>query len=41
MVDSIRAANPAATRDVAEYWLFCALAERDAVAAKMPAARSG
>jgi serine/threonine-protein kinase len=34
MVDSIRAENPAATRDVAEYWLFCALAERDAVAAK-------
>jgi serine/threonine-protein kinase len=33
MVDSIRAENPAATRDVAEYWLFCALAERDAVAA--------
>jgi serine/threonine protein kinase/Tfp pilus assembly protein PilF len=34
MVDSIRATNPAATRDVAEYWLFYALAERDAVAAK-------
>jgi len=34
MVDSIRAANPAATQDVAEYWLFYALAERDAVAAR-------
>jgi TolB-like protein/Flp pilus assembly protein TadD/predicted Ser/Thr protein kinase len=34
MVDSIRAANPAATQDIAEYWLFYALAERDAVAAK-------
>ena len=34
MVDSIRAANPAATQDIAEYWLFCALAERDAAAAK-------
>jgi serine/threonine protein kinase/Tfp pilus assembly protein PilF len=33
MVDSIRAENPAATRDIAEYWLLCALAERDAVAA--------
>jgi TolB-like protein/Flp pilus assembly protein TadD len=34
MVDSIRAANPGATQDIAEYWLFYALAERDAVAAK-------
>ena len=34
MVDSIRAANPAATQDIAEYWLFCALAERDAAAAR-------
>jgi TolB-like protein/Tfp pilus assembly protein PilF len=34
MVDSIRATNPAATQDVAEYWLFYALAERDAAAAK-------
>jgi TolB-like protein len=34
MVDSIRAANPAATGDVAEYWLYCALAERDAGAAR-------
>jgi TolB-like protein len=34
MVDSIRATNPAATKDIAEYWLFCALAERDAAAAR-------
>jgi serine/threonine-protein kinase len=32
-LDSVRAANPAATQDIAEYWLLCALAERDAVAA--------
>jgi serine/threonine protein kinase/Tfp pilus assembly protein PilF len=34
MVDSIRATNPAVTRDIADYWLFYALAERDATAAK-------
>jgi len=34
IVDSIRATNPAVTQDVAEYWLFCALAERDVAAAK-------
>jgi serine/threonine protein kinase/Tfp pilus assembly protein PilF len=34
MVDSIRAANPAATQEIAEYWLFYALAERDAAAAR-------
>ena len=34
MVDSIRAANPAAGQDIAEYWLLYALAERDAAAAK-------
>jgi serine/threonine-protein kinase len=34
MVDSIRATNPAATQDIAEYWLGCALAERDAAAAR-------
>jgi serine/threonine protein kinase/Tfp pilus assembly protein PilF len=34
MVDSIRTTNPAATRDIADYWLFCALAERDVAAAK-------
>ena len=34
MVDSIRTTNPAATQDIAEYWLFYALAERDAAAAR-------
>jgi serine/threonine protein kinase len=33
MLDSVRAGNPAATEDIAEYWLLCALAERDATAA--------
>ena len=34
MLDSIRATNPAAMRDIAEWWLACALADRDATAAK-------
>jgi TolB-like protein/class 3 adenylate cyclase len=34
MLDSIRATNPAATAGIAEFWLACALAERDATAAK-------
>jgi serine/threonine-protein kinase len=34
LVDSIRSTNPTATRDIAEYWLFYALAERDADAAR-------
>src|SRR5262249_10890307 len=34
MLDSIRATNPAATAGIAEFWLACALAERDAAAAK-------
>jgi TolB-like protein/Flp pilus assembly protein TadD len=34
MVDSIRATNPGATQDIADFWLQYALAERDAVAAK-------
>jgi serine/threonine protein kinase/tetratricopeptide (TPR) repeat protein len=33
MVDSIRATNPGATQDIAEYWLYYALAERDPTAA--------
>jgi tetratricopeptide (TPR) repeat protein len=34
-IDSIRATNPAAVKSaIAENWLFCALAERDATAAK-------
>jgi serine/threonine-protein kinase len=34
MVDSIRAANPGAAQNIASFWVDCALAERDAVAAK-------
>jgi len=33
MVDSIRATNPGAAQDIADFWLLYALAERDAVAA--------
>jgi TolB-like protein/class 3 adenylate cyclase/Tfp pilus assembly protein PilF len=34
VLDSIRATNPAATQSIADGWLICALAERDAGAAK-------
>ncbi len=34
MIDSIRATNPTPTPDIAEWWLACALAERDTTAAK-------
>jgi len=34
MIDSIRATNPAAMPSIADAWLICALAERDAAAAK-------
>ena len=34
MIDSIRATNPTLTPDIAEWWLACALAERDTTAAK-------
>jgi TolB-like protein/Tfp pilus assembly protein PilF/predicted Ser/Thr protein kinase len=33
-IDSIRATNPAAVSSIAHFWLVCALAERDAAAAK-------
>jgi serine/threonine protein kinase/tetratricopeptide (TPR) repeat protein len=29
LIDEIRATNPSATQTIANYWLFCALAERD------------
>ena len=35
MLDSIRATNPAVMRDISEWPLACALAERDVTAAKM------
>jgi serine/threonine protein kinase/tetratricopeptide (TPR) repeat protein len=41
MVVSIRATNPAATQDIAEYWLGCALAERDAAAARKAVVAAG
>ena len=34
LIDSIRAASPAAIPDIADTWLICALAERDPAAAK-------
>ena len=34
LIDSIRATNPAGVRSVADAWLICAFAQRDAVAAK-------
>src|SRR5881392_3895745 len=33
-IDSIRATNPAAVPSIADFWLVCALAERDVAAAK-------
>jgi TolB-like protein/Tfp pilus assembly protein PilF len=33
-IDSVRATNPVAVQDIDEWWLVCALAERDAAAAK-------
>src|SRR5437763_7859445 len=33
-IESIRATNPAAVPSIADFWLVCALAERDAAAAK-------
>src|SRR5881398_1868233 len=33
-IDSIRATNPAAVPSIAEFWLVCALGERDVAAAK-------
>src|SRR5262249_53405315 len=34
VIDSIRATNPNANQQIAEYWLLCALGERDAVAGR-------
>jgi TolB-like protein/class 3 adenylate cyclase/Tfp pilus assembly protein PilF len=41
LLDSIRAINPAATQSIADGWLICALAERDAAAAKNAEAAAG
>jgi TolB-like protein/predicted Ser/Thr protein kinase/Tfp pilus assembly protein PilF len=41
LIDSIRAANPGAIADIADNWLFCALAERDPAAAASALAALG
>jgi TolB-like protein/Flp pilus assembly protein TadD len=41
MLDSIRATNAAAVQSIADGWLICALAERDAAAAKDAAIAAG
>jgi len=41
LVDSVRTTNPAALTDIADTWLLCALAERDAVGAKDALIASG
>jgi TolB-like protein/DNA-binding winged helix-turn-helix (wHTH) protein/Tfp pilus assembly protein PilF len=41
LVDSVRTTNPAALADIADTWLLCALAERDAPAAKNALIASG
>jgi serine/threonine protein kinase/tetratricopeptide (TPR) repeat protein len=41
LIDEIRAKNPADVENVADSWLICALAERDATAAKTALSASG
>ena len=41
MIDSIQAANPAGVQSIADLWLICALAERDAAAANNALIASG
>jgi len=41
LIDNIRATNPGTTKSIANYWLFCALAERDASGAKNALIASG
>jgi tetratricopeptide (TPR) repeat protein len=40
-IDKIRATNPGAIQSIANYWLFCALAERDAAGANDALLASG
>jgi TolB-like protein/Tfp pilus assembly protein PilF len=40
-IDEVRATNPGATKNIANYWLFCALAERDANGARGALAAAG
>jgi serine/threonine protein kinase/tetratricopeptide (TPR) repeat protein len=41
LIDEVRATNPGAIQSIANYWLFCALAERDAAGAKDALIASG
>ena len=41
LIDKIRATDPGATQSIANYWLFCALAERNAAGAKDALIASG
>jgi TolB-like protein/DNA-binding winged helix-turn-helix (wHTH) protein/Tfp pilus assembly protein PilF len=41
LIDSVQTASPAAIADIADSWLLCALAERDAAAAKDALIASG
>jgi tetratricopeptide (TPR) repeat protein len=41
LIDKIRTTNPGATQSIANYWLFCALAEHDAAGAKDALIASG
>ena len=41
MIDAIRATNPAAVQSIADRWIICALAERDAAAANNALIASG
>lgn len=41
LIDAIRTTNPSATQSIANYWLFCALAERDAASVRDALIASG
>jgi serine/threonine protein kinase/tetratricopeptide (TPR) repeat protein len=41
LIEEVRATNPGATQSIANYWLFCALAERDAAGARDALIASG
>ncbi|HEY7000581.1 MAG TPA: protein kinase, partial [Candidatus Udaeobacter sp.] len=41
LIDTIRTTNPTATQSIANYWLFCALAERDAASVRDALIASG
>jgi serine/threonine-protein kinase len=41
LIEEVRATNPGATQSIVNYWLFCALAERDAAEARDALIASG